>query len=325
MVEVYASIDLGGTKIAGALADGSGQVLCQRIIPTASHEGPGPVVQRIGALVEALMAECGTRPRALGMGVPGLVDVQSGVTRFLPNLPTQWRDEPVAERLSARLKCPVYLLNDVRTATLGELTFGKGQAVQSLAFFALGTGIGGGVVIDGKLRLGPLGAAGELGHQTIIPDGPLCGCGNRGCLETLASGPAIAAQGVWLMSAGRAPALYDLVGGDAAQVTPREMAVAATRGDEAVRDVLQRAAAYLGIGIANVVTILHPELVVLGGSVAEIGALLFDTVRQTLLARVGMFPTDGVRIEKSALGDRAGLLGGVALARGGGLRKPITQ
>jgi glucokinase len=188
-----------------------------------------------------------------------------------------------------------------------------------MAFFALGTGIGGGVAIDGRLRLGPLGAAGELGHYTILPDGPRCGCGNLGCLETLASGPAIAAEGVRLMQSGLAPKLYDLVEGDAGRVTTREMAAAAEAGDKNVAEAIVRAARYLGIGVANVVVTIHPEAVVLGGGVAQIGDLLFETVRQTVRERVGMFPTDGVAILPSALGENAGSLGGIALAVQGGI------
>jgi glucokinase len=188
-----------------------------------------------------------------------------------------------------------------------------------MAFFALGTGIGGGVAIDGRLRLGPLGAAGELGHQTILPDGPRCGCGNLGCLETLASGPAIAGEGIRLMQSGLAPKLYELVEGDAGRVTTKEMAAAARAGDKNIADAIVRAARYLGIGVANVVVVIHPDLVVLGGGVAQIGDLLFDTVRQTVRDRVGMFPTDGVTVLPSALGENAGALGGIALAMKGGL------
>ena len=158
--------------------------------------------------VSRLAEEAGPGPLlGLGMGTPGLVDVATGTTRFLPNMPTQWRDVPVAAILGERLGCPVRLLNDVRTALLGELRFGHGKdhPRMTMAFFAIGTGVGGAVAIDGQLRLGPLGAAGELGHQTIITDGPRCGCGNRGCLEALASGPAITAEGVRLMLAGLAP------------------------------------------------------------------------------------------------------------------------
>lgn len=313
---LHASIDLGGTKIACAFGTADGEIVAERTTPTLSHEGPGAVLGRIADLVNALAADVGRHPAALGMGVPGLADVRRGVVKFLPNLPTNWRDVPVRDVLVPRIGCPVDLLNDVRMATLGELTFGHGRDLPdvTMAFFALGTGIGGGIVVDGTLRLGPLGAAGELGHQTIVPDGPLCGCGNRGCLETLASGPAIVAQGVWLLHSGRAPKLYDIVAGDVSRITPREMAQAAAAGDADVRDVLVRAAEYLGIGVVNVVVTLHPDLVVLGGSVAGIGPLLFDTVRETVKRRVGMFPPDNVRIEPSLLGSRAGMLGGIALA-----------
>jgi glucokinase len=256
------------------------------------------------------------------MGVPGLVDIKQGITRFLPNLPTQWKDIPVAEMLAARTSCPVFLLNDVRTATLGELTFGHGRSldVQTMAFFAIGTGIGGGVAVDGKLRLGPVGAAGELGHQTILPDGPLCGCGNRGCLETLASGPALTAEGVRLLKSGLAPRLFDLVDGDAGRLTTREMAMAAEQGEQAVQQAIQRASGYLAIGIANVVTALHPELIVVGGGVAAMGNVLFEPLRNAVRKRVRMLPIDTVRIEPSKLGEKTGVLGAVALAS-----KPIAD
>jgi glucokinase len=320
MAAVYASIDLGGTNIKGLLATGDGSAICSKSVPTQSHEGPQEVLQRIAALVDELCRQSPSKPEALGMAVPGLVDRRRGLTKFLPNFPTQWRDVPVRDMLAPSVGCPVYLLNDVRTATLGELCFGHGRTAGTMVFFALGTGIGGGVAVDGRLRLGPLGAAGELGHQTILPDGPRCGCGNQGCLETLAAGPAIAAEGIRLMLSGLAPKLYDLVEGDASRVTTKEIAMAAEAGDANVKDAVIRAAGYLGIGVANVVVVLHPDLVVLGGGVAQIGELLFETVRQTVRQRVGMFPTDGVAILPSALGDSAGALGGIALAMKEGLR-----
>ncbi|MBN1421004.1 MAG: ROK family protein [Planctomycetes bacterium] len=317
MEPIYASIDLGGTNIKGVLGDGRGQVVRAASIPTEGHEGPEQVLARIADLVESLAGDAGARPSALGMGCPGLVDIARGATLFLPNVPGHWREIPVRDILAPRLGCPVYLLNDVRMATLGELTFGRGRRARTLVFFALGTGIGGGVAIDGKLRLGPLGAAGELGHQIIIPDGPRCGCGNRGCLEALASGPAIAAEGVRLMRIGLAPHLRERTGGDASQVTTKTMAEAAQAGDDAVRDAIVRAAEYLGIGVANTIVTLHPDLVVLGGGVAQIGNLVFDAVRRTVRERVRMLPVDGIQIEPSLLGDRAGALGGIALAMGG--------
>jgi glucokinase len=314
VADLYVGVDLGGTTISCGLARGDGQIVGQRQIATQSHEGPQAVLSRVAAVVEDLIAEVGQRPVGLGMGCPGLVDVEQGIVRFLPNLPTQWRDIPAASILSDKLGCDVRLLNDVRTATLGELRYGHGKSNRTMVFFSLGTGIGGGVAIDGRLRLGPLGAAGELGHQTIVPDGPLCGCGNYGCLEVLASGPAMVGECVRLMKTGMAPHLYRRVDGDAGRITPKELAAAAADGDKAVCDAIARAANYLGIGVANVVTILHPDLVVLGGGVAEMGEILLQRVRDTIRTRVRMFPTDDVRVERSMLGDKAGLLGAVALA-----------
>lgn len=317
-MEVYGSVDLGGTKIAGLLATAGQEIVAQQTVPTRAYEGPEAVLRRIAALMDEMVEESGQQPEALGMGVPGLVDLPRGVVKFLPNLPTHWRDVPVRDSLVSEIGCPVYLLNDARMATLGELAFGQGRDVETMAFLTLGTGIGGGVVVGGDLHLGQLGAAGELGHQTIVPDGARCGCGNRGCLETLASGPAIAAEGMRLLLSGQARELFELVDGDPARVTPREMAEAAAAGDEVVRDALLRAAEYLGIGVANVVTALHPELVVLGGSVSAVGPLLFDRVREVVHQRVCMFPAEGVRVEPSLLGDQAGAWGGIALAARGG-------
>lgn len=166
----------------------------------------------------------------------------------------------------------------------------------------------------------PLGAAGEIGHQTILPDGPLCGCGNRGCLETLASGPAIAAEGVRLLLSGNAPTLHALCEGNASKVSPSIMGAAARAGEASVAAAIQRAAEWLGIGVANLVTVLHPDLIVLGRGVAELGDLLLTPVREAIRQRVGMFPTADVRVERSALGDNAGLMGGIALARRGGVQ-----
>lgn len=317
MTSLYAGVDLGGTSIKAAVGENSGRILVQDSIPTDSHEGPAAVIDRIAAVVEQLTASCDGTLKGIGVGVPGLVDIRAGVTKFLPNLTTQWRDVPLAKTLAERLGAPVRLLNDVRAATLGELRFGHGRDRPgvTMAFFAVGTGIGGGIVVDGKLRLGPLGAAGELGHQTIEPEGPLCGCGNRGCLEALASGPAIAAEGVRLMRVGLSPNLHEAVAGDANRITPREMLLAAEAGDDAVREALRRAGDRLGIAAANVVTILHPDLIVIGGGVADLGEILLEPIRRALRERVGMFPATDVGVERSALGERAGILGCLALAR----------
>jgi len=316
---IYASIDLGGTNIKAALGTADGRILMADSRPTLAYEPPEAVLGRIAELVEDLCRRAACRVSGLGMGVPGLIDFVAGRTLFFPNFPGNWRDVPVRDFLAPRLGCPVYLLNDVRTATLGELCFGHGRAAKTMVLFAVGTGIGGGVVLDGRLHLGPLGAAGELGHHIILPDGPRCGCGNRGCLETLASGPAIVAEGVRLLRTGMAPKLHELVEGDADRVTTKTMAEAALAGEQTVAEAIRRAAEYLGIAAVNTVVTLHPDLIVLGGGVAQMGELLREPVERTVRERVGMFPTDGVAVKLSQLGDQAGALGGIALAAQGGM------
>ena len=313
--KLFGGVDVGGTTIKCALATEDGTILTQGVIPTDSHEGPDDVLNRVGAYVNSLADEVGVdHLQALGMGLPGLIEIHRGVTKYLPNLTTHWIDVPVSEKLSAIVNCPVHLLNDVRTATLGELIFGSGKSVGTMVFMAIGTGIGGGIVIDGKLRLGPLGAAGEIGHQTIDRTGPLCGCGNHGCLETLASGTALTAEGIRLMLMGLAPTLHDEVHGDPGEVSVEIMGRVADQ-DEPVRDAILNAAADIAIGVANIITTIHPELVVIGGGVAKLGSLLFDRIRQDVEDRIGrLFPVDGIRIESSQLEEKAGVLGAIALA-----------
>ena len=323
MTDVLVGVDLGGTSIKVAISDCDGELFVHETIPTESHEGPTPVLDRLASFLDQLIQDqtlanqCGGPPAisGLGMGLPGLVDVDSGQTKFLPNMPTKWRDVSVVEHLQERLHAPVRILNDVRMAALGELTYGHGmsQTNPTFAFFSIGTGVGGAIVIDGDLRLGPLGSAGELGHQTLDPNGPRCGCGNRGCLEALASGPAITASGIRLMASGLAPHLHQAAGGNARNVTPSLMASVAGQ-DAAIREALEHAYSWIGIAAANVVTMLHPDCVVLGGGVAELGEPMVRWVEQTIHDRVGMFPTDAIRVLPSALGESAGVMGAIALA-----------
>ncbi len=315
----YGAVDLGGSHIGLAIgsvdpAAGEYRLVARQNLEGGGYDGWAPVLDRIAKGILELGQEVGERPAAVGVGCPGWVDLEAGVTRFLPNLPTQWRDVPVARILDERLGTRVHLLNDVRAATLGEFTLGAGRGVSTMALFALGTGIGGGVVVDGKLRLGPLGSAGELGHQTVDANGPLCGCGNRGCLEAVASGPAIAAAGVRLLRSGQAPLLFERTGGDAGRVTAETMGEAAKAGDEAVTRELERIAGLVGVAAANVVVALHPELIVIGGGVAGLGALLLDGVRRELAERVRVFPIDDVRVEPAVLGTDAGLAGALVWA-----------
>lgn len=321
MKPIYVAVDLGGTRTKFALADDRMSVLNESVMDTHAERGPTDVIDRIENEVRSLVktsernVEEELQLSAMGIGVPGLADIQSGHTVFLPNFSGHWRGVPVGPHLQSKLHCEVRVLNDARTATLGELRFGHGKESGriTMAYFGIGTGVGGGIVVDGKLRLGPLGAAGELGHQTILPDGPRCGCGNYGCLEAIASGPAIAAEGRRLMQIGLAPKLNSICQGDISLVDTQSMADAAS-DDIAIGEAIGRAARSIGIAVANIISILHPDLVVIGGGVSQIGQRLIEPIRQTVTDRVGMLPSESVKIETSSLGDRSGLLGALALA-----------
>lgn len=314
MADDFVSIDVGGTtvRVARGRADGTVEQVVE--FPTDSHGGPDDVLGRIAAQVDAVCG--GGRPERVGIGLPGTVDPRTGVSHFLPNMPGNWRGVAVGETLRRRLGCEVRTLNDVRQHTMGELAFGHGRGRDRLTmiYVGIGTGIGGGIVIEGKLRLGPLGAAGEVGHMTILPSGPRCGCGNRGCLETLASGPALASAAIRLLDTGQAPELYRLVGGNADRVNGKTITEAAAAGDTSIREVIATSAEYLGLAMANLVTALHPDMIVIGGGVSLIGDMLFEPLRATVRDRVRMFGTDDIEIVPSRLGDDAGILGGLASA-----------
>jgi glucokinase len=310
--QVCAGVDLGGTKIAVILGTSDGNILAHGKLNTLSAAGPAAACERVAELLERLARESTVQLDAIGVGLPGLVDPDAGIIEFLPNLPNDWCGFPAGAFLHRRTGKQVYLLNDARLAALGEYRFGT--PAQNMLVVTVGTGIGGGLILDGRLRLGVWGAAGEIGHQTILPEGAPCSCGGRGCLETLINGPMLSAEGAALARSGDAPMLAAIVENCWAAITPKEMALAAKQGDQRVADVIEKAAGYLGIGIANAITLTAVERVVISGGLAALGELLLGPVRAAVRERVRMFPTDCVRITCSTLDDQAGAFGALALA-----------
>ncbi|HBF33360.1 TPA: hypothetical protein DDW35_02225 [Candidatus Sumerlaeota bacterium] len=310
----YLGVDLGGTGTKFALCDAQGNILLESKIPTQSQDGHDGVLRRIGDEAARLAQQAGVKPSALGMACPGTLDIENGIVKFFANFPGHWPNVPVREILQKRLDCPIYILNDVRTATLGELDFGLGKTADTFAFLALGTGIGGGIVINKHLHLGPIGSAGELGHIIVEPHGRSCGCGVRGCVETIASWPALAGEGLRLMFSGQAPKLLEIVHGNPTEMNTEAMGRAARAGDKSILAAIERAGYYLGIALVNISVTLHPDLFVFGGGMAGLGDILFDPIRKSLRENLGMFSGDSIRIEPSAVGDKAGVLGACALA-----------
>lgn len=312
-MNVYVGIDLGGTNIKAGLVDlDTDTLLATLSVPTLSREGHDAVMERIAGLVLDTISASGLQKnqvQGVGIGVPGMLDLEKGLVLFLPNLPGNWPNVPLQATITTRTGLPVSLLNDVRAITLGEWRFGAGRGADTMACFAIGTGIGGGLVINGKLHLGIGGTAGELGHQTIDPNGPICGCGNHGCLEAFASGPAIAAMGIKAVIQGRTTSLGSMVNFDLNRITAELISEAALAGDAVAKEIYDQAGTYIGIGAANVLVAVAPRKIVIAGGIAAAGDLLLSPIRRTIKDRVSLVPVDKVEVVQASLGNNAGVMG----------------
>jgi len=309
----YIGCDLGGTNLRAALVDvESGEVLHQKSIPTLAREGHDAVMGRMADLFLQVIRSVGMQKDdigGIGIGVPGVLDLEKGETLFLPNLPGTWPHVPLADTIMRLTGLPTALLNDVRSITNGEWRFGAGRGVDTVAVFAIGTGIGGGLIVNGQLHLGIGGTGGELGHTMIDFNGPRCGCGNNGCLEAYASGPAIAAMGMKAVSQGLTTRIAELCEYDLNRITPELIAKAAEAEDEIAKDIYEKAGFYIGIAAASICASIGPQRIIIGGGVAQAGELLLDPIRRTLRKRVHIMPVEQVEVVLSQLGDNAGVIG----------------
>jgi glucokinase len=309
----FIGCDLGGTNLRAALVDiESGRVLRQASIPTLAREGHDAVMRRIANLILQVINDSGfskTEIGGIGIGVPGVMDIERGVVLFLPNLPGTWPDVPLAEIIEKLTGLPVWMLNDVRSITYGEWRFGAGRGVDTVAVLAIGTGIGGGLIINGQLHLGIGGTGGELGHTVIDYNGPRCGCGNYGCLEVYASGPAIAAMGMKAVAQGLTTKIGELCEYDLNRITPALIASAAEGGDEIAKDIYEKAGFYLGIAASSICASIGPRRIIVAGGVSQAGNLLLAPMERTMRERVHVMPVDQVQILPGQLGNNAGVIG----------------
>ena len=253
----------------------------------------------------------------IGIACAGGIDSGRGlVVTPSPALPG-WESLPLADMVRERLGTVTFLVNDASAAALGEQRFGAGKGVKNLVLVTVGTGIGGGIITDGELYLGACGAAGEIGHMTVDADGPLCGCGNTGCLEMLASGSAVEREAVRRIRNGEHTSLAESMKGGIEEITARDVEAAAREGDAVALDIVDTAAGWLGIGIVNLVNIFNPEMVVIGGGMANWGDLLLAPVRRVVQERAFPISARAVSVVLTALDD-AGLYGAAAFALRGG-------
>ncbi len=308
------AIDLGGTKVAAAVVREDGTIISHSTRPTEASRGGDWVLNRIKeAAVEAL--ENGkVHPSSLigvGLGTPGVVDSERGIMLSeAVNIP-DWKGRNLKAELEQILGIPAFIENDANAAGLGEFVFGAGKGAKSLVFVALGTGIGGAVILNGEIVHGTSFAAGELGHISIDPNGLKCGCGNYGCIELYASGPAIAQRAREYVLRGVDTKLSTMASPE--ELTAEHVALAAKEGDLLAQSILAEAGRLLGVVLAGIVNLLSPDRIIIGGGVAQAGDLLLEPVRWEVKRRALPDATRVLQIVPAALGTKAGILGAAAL------------
>jgi glucokinase len=306
-------LDLGGTKVLGVALSERGEVVAECKRPTP--RGEDALIDALGAVAEELRSTTSAEGEvtAVGVGAPGLVD-RDGVLRAAPNLPGV--DQlPLRASLTSRLGLPVRADNDATCAAWGEHQLGAARGKEHVVVATLGTGIGGGIITDGRLYRGANGFAGEIGHMVVEPHGPLCPCGQRGCWERYASGSGLGRLAREAAHAGQAPRVLELAGDDPEAVRGEHVTRAAIEGDPGARAVFDRFAWWLALGLANLANAFDPEMFVIGGGLVEAGDVLFEPTRLAFTDLVEAADRrPGISIVAAELGERAGAMGAAALA-----------
>ena len=310
---VSIGVDIGGTKIAAGAVDEGG-----KIVEVVRRETPATDSDAIEAAVADAVRELAGRHQVtcVGVGAAGFVDAGRSTVLFAPNL--AWRREPMRSDLEAELGLTVVVENDANAAAWGEFAFGAAEDAHDLMLVTIGTGVGGGLVLDGELYRGAFGVAAEIGHLRVVPNGRLCGCGNRGCWEQYASGSALVREVREIAEQGssQAAALLELAGGAADEITGQMVTKAARDDDELAIELLRELGRWLGEGIASLAAVLDPSVVVLGGGVSEAGELLLAPTREAYRAHLtGRRFRPELEIRLATLGNEAGLIGAADLAR----------
>jgi len=306
-------IDIGGTKTLVGVVERSGAILAAKRVETPGSLGPDKALALIKSAGQEAVETAGVKIDAIGIGCGGPLDRKTGTLHNVPNLPG-WEGLCLTDIFSQEFGAPAYLDNDATAAAIGELYFGAGKGYRDFAFFIVSTGIGGGIVIEGKPYRGHGDNAGEFGHQKIRPDGPQCPCGDKGCLESLASGTSIARIARERLEEKPKNKLWDWIS-TPAESTAELVARAAKLGDEFASSIWFEAMYNLGLGVTNVINILNPQLVILGGGVTKAGEeMVFEPVRKVVRERAMKVLAADVKVVPAGNGDNVGLLGAVAVA-----------
>ncbi len=308
-------VDLGGTNVRAAIVDRDGKIVGDGRTDSKAMEGLEFTVAQIVEAVKIAAADASidlSETAGMGMGVPGTHKSEEGIVVWSPNF-KDWNDVQLLAPITDKLKIPAYMGNDANVAAFGEYAFGAGKGAKVMVMFTLGTGIGSGLVINGRSYLGVTETAPEMGHHIILADGPRCSCGRYGCVESLCRRDAIIDRAARKAHAGRHTSLIEKSGHDLRYITPRMIAEAASEGDEVSIETYEEVGYYLGLAVANAINILNPDKIVIGGGIAQAGELLFGPIRRTIEVNA-LYPALQVcQILPADLGDDAGVLGGAAM------------
>jgi len=307
------ALDMGASHMSIAIADFTARIHQEYEIPLDIKKGPRVCIDQANISLQKLLSDLGTTISdlsAVGMGVPGPVITDAGTVISPPIMPG-WDHFPIRDTLEELWNCPVTLNNDAELGALGEWAYGAGRGEKNLAYIKVGSGVGAGLILNQQIYGGTTGAAGEIGHLTIDENGPLCNCGNHGCLEAYAGGLAIARQGQALAESRKRTLLSSI---PVDQITAYDVAEAARRGDLHAQEILRRAGTYIGIAIAGLVNLFNPGVVVIGGGVAQVGDILTNPIRQAVRERALRASEQSVRITTGTLGRRSLLIGATVQA-----------
>ena len=308
-------IDIGGTNIKIALIDKKGRIKAKKTFPTADFKGNRALIERITGETKKLLAEYGVVKKdiiGVGVGAPGAVDIRSGTVHYLTNVP-DWSEVPLGNILKNKLGLLTFVDNDVNVMALGELFFGSGIGAKNMLCVTLGTGVGGGLILEGRLYRGSSYAAGEFGHVPINIAGPRCNCGSWACVEAYVGNNYIVRDVITQIKKGEKTLIKKLVNGKLSKITPEIISRAARAGDRFAKEIWRDVGNKVGTGLAGVVNLLNVEKIVIGGGVAETGKILFDSIKKTIAARAMKLPAKTVKVVKAKLRRDAGLIGAAAL------------
>ena len=309
MTKKRIGIDVGGTNVKVALVTDEGQIIYSDSVPTRAEMGYEYTVNNIKQAIYDLMKETNTQTQdieGIGFGFPGQVDYKTGIVKLLPNIPG-WVNVPIAQIMEDEFHIPTRIDNDARCAALGELFTGAGKGCENIVCVTVGTGVGSGIIINGKVVRGASNAAGEIGHIKLeMKDGLICGCGDTGCMEAYVSAPSIVAMAEDYIKGGKSTKFREMAN---PEISAYIVAEAAKAGDKVAQRIFKIMGEYLGIGLSSVVNLLNPEKIIIGGGVADAGDIFLNPVRETIKSRAMEISGNAVQVVPAELGNRAGVIG----------------